>query len=305
MKVIGVGDADIDIYLEVDHVPGRDEKVLARTLRLIPGGMVANFLVALSRLGVPCAFHGVVGDDEFGQLTLADLSANHVDVSHALVKDGRTYFCVVMLDPGGEKSLVVAPTGCLFPLPEDISEEAIAGADHIHTTSGNLATAMRCLTIAREHGLTTSLDLEATVIEQGEKVMDLISRVDVLFLNKRALDRLDQQGLEVIRGRQFLGHRPQIVCVTMGEEGVLVLDSSGEHALDAFQVDVTDTTGAGDCFAAGFVYGFLHGWSPGEAAKFSNAVAALSTTQTGGHAGAPTREEVESFLVAHDAQLPG
>ena len=101
--IIGVGDADIDIMLKVDHIPGHDEKVLGQMLGKFPGGMVANYLSAAAAFGAKCGAVVSVGEDDFGRLTLGDLEKRGVDISHSIVRPGEdTYFTVTNLDASGE-----------------------------------------------------------------------------------------------------------------------------------------------------------------------------------------------------------
>ena len=304
MDVIGVGDAAIDIYLEVDHIPSRDEKLLARSTNLYPGGMVANFLVALRRLGTPCGFHGLVGDDEFGRLTISDLAINDVDINGAVIKQGgHTYFCVIMLDESGEKSLVIAPTNCLFPLPDDVSEQVIARARHLHTTATIIPTVKKAISLARRHGLTISLDLESTAVGKDE-LWSLLTQVDILFTNQRAIKLLCEAETLDVAADVILNRGLGLVCITMGRAGTLILSSSGLIKATAFAVRAVDTTGAGDAFAAGFVHGFLRGWPLPQLATFASAVAAINVTCRSGHAGVPTLDEVNNFLREYSHKLP-
>jgi ribokinase len=305
VDVIGVGDADIDIYLDVTRIPGRDEKVLARSVHLCPGGMVANFLVALRRLGTTCGFHGPVGDDEFGRLTLADLAANEVDTSGAVVKPGeRTYFCVVMLDQSGEKALVVAPTGCLFPQPDDVSEEWIARARHLHTTAAIVPTVAKAIRLAKQHGLTISMDIEPSAAGDRAELWPLLTQVDLLFVNQRALKFLCDRDSPREAAKLITSRGTGTVCVTMGQAGSLVANSAISFRAETFSVPVVDSTGAGDCFAAGFVHGFLNDWPLHQTATFASAVGALSVIQRGGHTGAPTFRQVTEFLAEHAIAWP-
>jgi sugar/nucleoside kinase (ribokinase family) len=94
--VLGVGDADVDLFLGVERLPGRDEKVMGEYLGEHPGGVVANFCCAASRLGARTALVTVVGEDRYGKMAVADLEAHDVDTSLVKVRlGGITYFCVV------------------------------------------------------------------------------------------------------------------------------------------------------------------------------------------------------------------
>jgi len=301
--VIGVGDADVDIFLAVDHVPGQDEKVLAVREEHHPGGMVGNFLCALGRLGTSCGFHGPVGDDEFGRMALEDFAANGVDTSGAVVKPGgRTYYCIVMLDESGEKALVVVPTDCSHLQPEEVSEAQIARARHLHTT-GARPTTLKAVGLAKGYGLTVSVDLESLARVGHDALLLLLPQADVLFINRRGAESL-AEGSSIERAAEWaIAHGSQVVCVTMGEAGSLVVSKTTSFRAQAFSVPVADTTGAGDCYAAGFVHGFLKGWPLEQTATFASAVGALAVARWGGHASAPTFEEARTFLAAREVIL--
>ena len=305
MEVIGVGDIDVDIYLEVDHIPARDEKEMAKSVSFFPGGMVANFLVALSRLGTSCGFHGPIGSDEFGDTALRDLLSNNVDASNMIIKSGkRTYFCVVMLDDSGEKALVVAPTECLSPEENDISEDAIKAAKHLHTIFLGPAQA-KAISIAHKNGMTVSVDFEPDSVRNSSNLNEVLSSTDIAFINQNALRLMSNYSDIADAARDVLSRGPKIVCVTLGKQGSLIVAKTLSKVLQirSFDVPVIDTTGAGDCFAAGFVHGFLKGWSLEYIGKFASATAALKITKMGGHAGAPLLDQVLAFLGEHEIFL--
>jgi len=298
--VIGIGDIDIDIYLKVDHIPGKDEKIKAQQLEFHSGGMVANFLVACSRLGLSCMFHGPVGADDYGRLALADLKKNHVDTSGVVIKKEKsTYFCVVLLDKYGEKSLIVAPTDCITPEPEDICHNLIPKAGHLHTTLFSITSEI--LETAQRNGLSISIDIEPESIDNLENNNSLLRDVDIVFVNKNAAKRIGQSNNHEENIKKILQLGPKIVCITMGNKGGIVKSRSDPELINykAFQIPVVDTTGAGDCFAAGFVYGFLHNWGLQKTSEFASAVSAIKTLKLGGHSGAPKMDEVVSFLKKH------
>lgn len=305
VDVIGIGDASLDIYLEVDHVPGQREKIIAKSLAYYPGGMVANFSAALSRLGNSCGFHGPVGDDEFGRTTLADLAAKGVDTRYAIIRPGgRTYFGIVMLDGSGEKALVVVPTNCIQLEPDEVSEDWIAQARHLHTTGFAQATALRAVALAKKHGLTVSIDLEPAISAKRDELRSLLAQVDVLLVNRRAVRLLGDEDSICKNAELILTYGPKVVCVTMGEAGSLVVSDTEVFEAKAFPVPVVDSTGAGDCFAAGFVHGLIRGWSLRRIAMFASAVGALAVMHRGGRSGTPTSQEVVEFMVKRGISLP-
>lgn len=303
-KVIGVGDADIDIYLDVDHIPARDEKMLAEGFSFHPGGMVANFLVALSHLGTKCGFHGTVGDDDFGHLSLKHMEDNGVDISGAIIKpDGKTYFCVVMLDDSGEKALIVAPTDAIFPKPEELSESEISSANHLHTTANFKPTVLKALRLAKLHGLTVSVDIERDQIDQYDDLKSLLSLIDLVFVNQLAAKRIAGQVSSAEAAQKILSYGPKVVSVTMGSAGSYVATNEITIEVEPYPVPVVDSTGAGDCYAAGFVHGYLQGWSTKKISRFASAVGALCVTNRGGRSKTPSTEDVYNFLKQRNVEI--
>ncbi|MDQ6833279.1 MAG: carbohydrate kinase family protein [Chloroflexota bacterium] len=300
-EVVGVGDADVDIYLDVPHLPGRDEKVAATDAAWYPGGMVANFLVALRRLGTPCCFHGPIGADAFGRVVQENFARQDVATDGLIVKsEGSTYYCVVLLDASGEKALVIAPTDCISPAPDDIDPAIIAPARHLHLAGGRLDAALRAVRIAKQHNLSVSLDLEPADLGDAAQRAELLTLTDLLFVNHRALAEIIGSDLSPLAALpSLLARGPRTVCVTAGAAGAWVGTHDGTWHMPAFSVPVVDSTGAGDTFAAAFVYGYRAGWPPLTSARFAAAAAALAIGQRGGHHGAPTRDAVDSFLAAH------
>ena len=297
--VVGVGDLDIDIYIDVDHIPGFDEKILAKGHHFYGGGMVSNTIVALTRLGKSCLLHAPVGGDPYGELAIADLEQNGVDTSALIRKpDGQTYFCVVMLDHTGEKSLIVVPTDSINPTRSELKAETIQSARHMHTTL--FADVAPAIESAHAKGVSISVDIEPSMLhaEKLNEISSILQKVDIVFLGERAARQIGGTDDPQVNLRRVQGLGPRIVCLTQGRRGGLVSDkvSGEEERYDAYSVKVKDTTGAGDCFDAGFIYGYLEGWGLLKTAQFASAVAAISTQVYGGHDGAPTLADVESFI---------
>ena len=303
LEVIGVGDADVDIFMDVDHIPGRDEKVLAKRVEYYAGGMVANFICALSRLGTRCGFHGPVGDDEFGRVALENFRANGVDTAGTFVKKGgRTYYCVVMLDESGEKALIIVPTDCNHPTADELDEEQIARARHMHMT-GSVSTMMHAVELAKKHDLSVSLDLESLTGLTEADLRELLAKVDIAFINQRGAAALVGEGQPEDAARRLVQYGARIGCVTLGEAGSVAASNEELVRAAAFKVEVADSTGAGDCYAAGFVHGFVKGWPLEAMTMLGSAVGALAVTKWGGHSGAPTFAQAVAFLASRGVDI--
>jgi ribokinase len=295
--VVGVGDLDVDIYIELDKIPGHDEKILSNKHHYHIGGMVANSIVALSRLGKKCILHAPVGDDYYGKLAIAGIESNFVNTSGVVMKPkGTTYFCLVMLDNSGEKSLIVNPTDCMALNSEDIKQDVISSAKHMHTILfDNVETAIG---ISRSNNMSISIDIEPSMLKgQDEKrIKNIIEKVDIVFLGEEAAEIIGNAKSPTKNAQAINSLGSNIVCVTQGSKGGIISAQGNLEEYFAYKGAVIDTTGAGDCFAAGFIYGYLEKWEIQKSAQFASAVAAIKTMSYGGHDGAPDLDEVTRFM---------
>mgnify|MGYP001101295168 CR=1 FL=1 len=304
MEIIGYGDADIDIILNLDHLPVKDEKIQASAYSFQKGGMVPNTLVALSRLGRQVGFHGVIGDDTFGQMVVENFQENGVDTGGVVVKHGEhTFFCVLLVNPNGDRVVLSAPTETHTRHPEDVSEKVIARAEHLHTTVCFDPAGLRAMQLAKQHGLTVSLDMDAHTEGPEEDLWEMLSLVDLLLLNQLGSAKFNFGKMHEERARLLAQRSGGIVCITLGEKGAITAYKDQLIHTPVFEVDVIDTTGAGDSFAAGFIHAFLAGWPVENMPVFASAVAALNCQYIGGHTHAPSLEAVLRFLEKHGISI--
>lgn len=293
--ILGVGDTDIDLFLRVDQLPTRDEKVLSELLGEFAGGMVANFCGAASRLGAATALASVVGDDSYGKAALGDLTEFGVDLSHVVVRPGgRTYFCIVHLDASGEKALTVVATDCLHPSRVDVGQVPLGKARLVHLAATDTELAEWVALKAHEEGAQVSLDLDSGASGDRSELLRLLRHVDIASANGAGYSRLVES--DRIDARALLRFGPRVGIVTLGARGCTAATHSEVVQHPGFQVPVVDTTGAGDCFNAAFAVSMLRGRSLAGAVEYACAVAALSIGALGGHAAAPTDDRVRQFL---------
>jgi sugar/nucleoside kinase (ribokinase family) len=163
--------------------------------------------------------------------------------------------------------------------------------------------AVKAARLAKQHGLTVSMDIEPDNAARITDFNPLLAQVDIAFVNQRAVKFLGESDSLEAAARRVLSYGPQIVCITMGANGSLAVSAVETFQAQAFPVQVVDSTGAGDCFAAGFVYGFLQNWPLAQTATFASAVGALSVTQRGGHSNLPDLAQVIAFLIERGVKL--
>jgi sugar/nucleoside kinase (ribokinase family) len=293
-RFLCIGDIDVDVLIGVDRLPTRDGKVNGQHLQRVPGGMAGNVSVALARLGAPVRILGRVGDDEDGTFALVELAKSGVDTDFVIRLAGvRTFSCVALITPDGEKSLIKLMTSAYRASADELTGEVCAGIGHIHLTSvGDPTLCRRVVAIARAQGATTSIDVERADCPSDPAELEAgIRGFDLLFCNAEARAFLDGRF-----GGRLNALAPAIVT-TLGENGARVEVGAVSIASPGFPADAVDTTGAGDCFAAACLHARLSqrfDWP--EALRFANRAAALSTQGLGAQSALPSSSEVRAAL---------
>lgn len=290
-----------------------------------PGGAPANVAVAISRLGGKAGFIGSVGKDFFGDLLQHTLETNQVDTG--CVKStscAPTTLAFVHLDSRGERSFSFyrSPGADLF-LPWGRSEKALIDSCRIFhfgslsmTTSYARKRTRKALTYAKKRGKLLSFDpnlrpsLWKNLEEARKTILSVLKRVDILKLSEEEL-------LFLSRASDFQGgltwakklHLP-LVLITRGGEGVVCLYKGAMLSTGSYQVQVVDTTGAGDAFVGGFLFRLLQESNVFSLSnermldhlRFASAGAALTVSRRGAIPALPFREEVERFLAQYGSQ---
>ncbi len=270
------------------------------------GGNGASTSYTLAVLGAPVRLVGVVGRDSFGETALARLKSAGCDVSNICVSESRTATSVVVVNSAGDRALLHQPgaSATAFSQGINFAPALIAGLSHFHFANPFSLPRLRTRTAeivraARAAGLTVSVDTGWD--SKGRWLEDLgpcLPWTDLLFVNGEEARMLT--GIEDPRGaaRQLRELGAKTVVVKLGSAGCFVLHDAGEISSPAFNVHVVDTTGAGDCFAGGFLAALGRGASLEEAARFANAVAALNVQSAGATEGVLPYEETLAWISA-------
>ena len=279
-----VGSINLDLVVAVERHPAPGETVVGGDRRELPGGKGANQAVAVARLGAEVAMVGRVGADAQGTRLRDHLANEGIDVEHVVVDDDTpTGMALIAVDGAGENTIVVSP-----------GANARVGAGDVQAARDVLAGAAVTLL---QHEVPVSAVDAAIVAAGGTVVLNpaparaLTRRVDVLVPNRGEL-----AGLTVRNGDPAeLAHSFDLaaaVVVTLGSEGVLVVDRDRTERIEAPRVNAVDTTGAGDAFCGALAQALAEGADLVEAARWAVRVAAVSVTRVGAQSGLPRREDV-------------
>ena len=255
------------------------------------GGSAANTIVGLTQLGGRGAFIGKVKEDQFGRTFRRDITASGVEFETAPNVEGpRTASCYVLVTPDAQRSMNTYLGASTDLGPEDINEDQIRRSQVVYL-EGYLwdpprakDAFVKAAKIAHDQGSQVSLTLSDPfcVDRHREEFRDLVERhVDILFANEAEIISLYQargfdEALQAVKGNC------QVVALTRGAEGSVVLSQEAIHVLDPEPVDVViDTTGAGDLYAAGFLYGYTHRKPLGDCGRLGGIAASEIISQYG------------------------
>jgi ribokinase len=305
--VITLGDINIDIVAPIPAYPSRGGDIVAEGASLHTGGSAVNTAIALACLGVDVGFIGRVGQDALAAQALADLADAGVDTRLVQFDPAiSTGIIFIAVTPDGERTMFGARGANSYTDPQLLDEDYFAGAKWFHFSGYTLlaepqrSAALYALEIATEAGSQISLDVSIDpVLRARHNVQRLLSRVDVIFPNETELSLLTR-GVNMRQApAQLLKWGVGAVAAKYGANGSEVSVPNLQASLPAFNISPLDTTGAGDCFDAGFILGRLLELDWEVAAVLGNAVGALSTQWQGAGAGRVTPKAVYDLIEMH------
>jgi ribokinase len=293
-RVVGVGQCAYDILGAVDSYPQLDQKAELSAVTLQGGGPVATALVTLSRLGIPTAICSRIGGDQFGERIRAGLLDADVDCAALFVDTGGTsQLAFIAVDADGKRT-IFWHRGTAKPLSgQEINPDFIRSASVLHLDGLHGEAAIAAAKLARQHQVTTVLD-GGTVREQTLELLPLIDHpvVSEKFARQLCADASYETVLD-----RLLEFGAVAATVTCGERGSWTRERGGPvFHQPAFRVKVVDTTGCGDVFHGGYIYGLLQQLSIRETVRFAAACAALKAQAAGGRTGIPKLNDVLRFL---------
>ena len=303
--ILVAGEINPDLILSGNVIPefGQVEQ-LVDSAGLTVGSSSAIFACGAARLGLKVAFIGVCGADFFGRFMLDELSRAGVDVSGVIVDPILSTGLSVILSPGGSnpgERAILTHLGAIDRLQaEQVTQTLLQKARHLHVASYFLQTALRpglpeLFQRAHTLGLSTSLDTNWDPSGRWSGFAELLSRVDVFLPNqKEALAISSASTAE--RALQVLSRKCRVVVIKCGAAGALARRGDESARAAALPVQVVDTVGAGDSFDAGFLLGWLNGWSLERSLALAAACGSLSTRAAGGTSAQPSLEEALQYV---------
>ena len=288
---VGVVCADV-MARPVEEMPARGTLGLVPVLEMHLGGLAAVTASVYSQLGGKSAFLGRVGADGFGDYLLASLQQKGVDTR--LVPRGpasRSSATVVMIDEAGERTFLhhTGANGRTCASDIDFSKIAHMNAKALHWGGPSIMPGLdgapmgRVFAEARAQGLRTTMDTCYDGIGVWLPLIeDSLPHLDLIFSSyEEACCYTGENEVEAIADF-YLNYGIGTAVIKLGDQGVFIKSTDEEYRIAAHKVNVLDTTGAGDAFCGGFLYGWLQSWDLERCGRLANAVGALTVQHMGG-----------------------
>lgn len=288
----------------IDTIPEKARLQLFDQMELHVGGCAANTGIALAKLGVKVSVIGKVGCDGFGDFLIKEIGRWGVQTS-AIVRDKKasTSFTFIMVSSDGERRFLHTIGANATFCAKDIDMNVVKAAKIMHVAGSFLmpkfdgAQTVKVLKAAQKAGVMTTLDTA-----YNDRITDWLGKIKPCFpyldwFMPSIEEAQKISGLKDFRqmARFFRKCGCKNVAIKLGRQGSYVLTDKEEAHIPIYKVKTVDSSGAGDCFAAGFLCGILKGWTAEESARFGNAVAAHCVQAVGCTAGVTHFEDIREF----------
>jgi sulfofructose kinase len=282
VDVVGMGLNATDTLMHVPSYPASGSKTEMSSLTLLPGGQVATAVIACQRWGLRTRYIGKLGDDPGGALHRREFVDSGVETQIVAVPGTLSHQSYILVDSDGERTVICHHDPKLTIRPAELKREWITMARALLVDGFDTEAAITAATWAREAGIPVIADLDEIYIG----IENLLAKIDYLIVSRdfplRVCGEPDLRRSLPLLQRRF-GCR--LSAATLGTSGVLAWDGGQFLHACAYRVAAIDTTGAGDIFHAGFIYGLLQAWPLPRNLDFACAAAALNCTAHGARGG--------------------
>lgn len=306
--IIVIGDINVDVNLTIPAYPTPGQETVASSIQLHTGGSAVNTAIALAKMDMDVGFIGRIGQDVLADRVLKDLQAAGVDCSQIQIDPKvSTGLIFIAVTADGERTMFGARGANAFTDASAIDPNYFSHCRWVHLSGYSFLsyhqqqTIMAALELAQNSPHTrVSLDIGTEpALRARSQILEMLPKLDVIFPNEAELTLLGG-GRSVDQSLDYLlDGRSGAIVTKCGRLGSILAVGNKRIKLPAFDVNVKDTTGAGDSFDAGVVLGRLVGLSWEASAALGNALGGLATSQEGAGAHAINRALVAKLIDAH------
>jgi ribokinase len=293
--VVCFGALNVDRLYKVNRIAEAEGESEIQEYVESPGGSAANAAVGLARLGVRTGFVGKVAAGRDGDYLLDAFRREGVDTGGIIItKSGRCGSVTGFVDQKGQRALYLDPGVNSALRFDEINSEYVAGAKYLHLSSFASGVPLRAQIKLADKFPEVAVTLDPGMIYARKglaSLRPLVKKCFAVLPNEGELKLLTGKGCPE-GAEELLDEGVKVVAVKLGERGCYVTNGKEGHHIEPYKVNVVDTTGAGDAFCAGFIYGLLNRKPLKECGKIGNYVASRVLTEMGARSGLPRRDEL-------------
>jgi len=295
VDLVGVGLNDINTLISVPAYPAPGSKVEYDSQAVLPGGQVASAVVACRRWGMSTRYIGVLGDDNAARIHRDAFARAGVETQIVCIPGAPSAYSVIIVDGGGERTVLSKRVEQMRLEARHLDRDWIVNAKALLVDGYDTAAATQAAEWARQAGIPVIADLD----ELYPGVERLIENTDYLIVSRDFPGRLMREShLDSALRKTMNRFGCRLTAATLGQDGVLAWDGEQLVHRCAYRVPVVDTTGAGDIFHAGFVYGIHCDWPLERQLDFACAAAALNCQGLGARGNIQALDAIEELIVA-------
>ena len=296
--VVGFGALNVDKLFKVNRIAHAEEESFVESVHETCGGSAANTTVGLARLGCKVGFIGKVGPDKEGETQLSGFKNEGVDTNGVTrAQHGKSGSVMGFVDKKGARALYINSGVNDTITRDEVNTDYVSQARFLHLTSfvGEKSFQTQKNLLANlPQTVKVSFDPGALYARKGLAQLEpIVKKAYVVMPNRGELELITGY-TEYVKGADALiAKGVKMVAVKLGSEGSYVTNGRERFHIDAFNVKVVDTTGAGDAFCAGFLYGLVNNRGLKECGRLGNFVASRCVTEMGARAGLPYVKDLE------------
>lgn len=301
--VLAIGELNVDIILPgLKNLPIIGREILAEDCSVVMGSSTAICACGLANLGSKVDFFGKVGKDYFGKVGMSSLKEYGVNIENIIEDEKIKTGASVSLVVGNDRAFVTNPGSIKELSINDIDFKILESTKHLHVGSYFLQSALKSgipqlFKEAHNRNVTTSLDAGWDVSETwDDSIYEALQEADIFFPNETEVLHITKEK-DIYKAVTILSKYSGIVAAKRGKQGAIAISNGQIFENPAYDTgDPIDTTGAGDSFNAGFIYGFLQGYDIKKCLQYGTACGSVSTSRIGGASSCATIDEVEDLI---------
>ena len=291
--VVGIGENSCDLVVRVAGDVAPDAKIPVTGRRTLHGGQVATTLATCASLGLRAAYVGVFGNDLGGAAHRRALEQRGVDTSLCVERHVRSRSAVILVNEySGDRTVLWERDPDLDLRASEIPADVIAGARVLHVDDTDPVASLAGARIARRAGVPVTSDCDHINAATSELLAAVSAPILAESMPAALTGETDpEHALRALRRPEH-----QMICVTLGARGAMMLVGDRVYQSPGFSVTVVDSTGAGDVFRGAFITAMLRGDSPDQILRFANAAAAVACTREGALDSVPGPHDISALL---------